>query len=164
MIERGEREVEAEVPAPDVEVARQPPDRHAEHHQQAEAGDDETDQDERLAHTVDTARSPFVTCCITSVSLGVEVGVSNQLDAGEEVPDFVRRRLRRIGSMRRVALDRLRELLAQRAGSALAGSVAPISVRHFLIASGASSTSTIAGPDDMNAVRLPKNGRSRCTA
>ena len=34
------------------------------------------------------------------------------------------------------------------------GSVAPISVRHFLIASGASRTSTIAGPDDMNAVRL----------
>src|SRR5581483_7548917 len=43
--------------------------------------------------------------------------------------------------------------------SALAGSVAPISVRHFRIASGASSTSTIAGPDDMNSVRLRKNGR-----
>ena len=38
--------------------------------------------------------------------------------------------------------------------SALAGSVAPISVRHFLIASGASSASTTAGPDDMNVVRL----------
>src|SRR5262249_44838468 len=48
--------------------------------------------------------------------------------------------------------------------SALAGSVAPISVRHFLIASGASSTMTIAGPDDMNSVRLAKNGRSRWTA
>src|SRR4051794_11156402 len=48
--------------------------------------------------------------------------------------------------------------------SALAGSVAPISVRHFLMPSSASSTRTIAGPDDMNDVRLPKNGRSRCTA
>ena len=48
--------------------------------------------------------------------------------------------------------------------SAFAGSVAPISVRHFLMASGASSARTTAGPDDMNSVRLPKNGRSRCTA
>jgi len=48
--------------------------------------------------------------------------------------------------------------------SALAGSVAPMSVRHFLIASGASSTSTMDGPDDMNSVRLAKNGRARCTA
>src|SRR5262249_19549258 len=48
--------------------------------------------------------------------------------------------------------------------SAFAGSVAPISARHLRMASAASRTRTIAGPDDMNAVRLPKNGRSRCTA
>ena len=49
-------------------------------------------------------------------------------------------------------------------GSAFAGSVAPISARHFAIASGASSAMTIAGPDDMNVVRLAKKGRSRWTA
>src|SRR5439155_25895848 len=48
--------------------------------------------------------------------------------------------------------------------SAFAGSVAPISVRHFLIASAASSTRTTHGPDDMNVVRLEKNGRARCTS
>ena len=48
--------------------------------------------------------------------------------------------------------------------SAFAGSVAPISVRHFLMASGASSTRTTHGPDDMKAVRLAKNGRARWTA
>ena len=44
-------------------------------------------------------------------------------------------------------------------GSALAGSVAPMSVRHFLIASGASRHMTTQGPEDMKSVRLPKNGR-----
>ena len=34
-------------------------------------------------------------------------------------------------------------------GSAFAGSVAPIKVRHFLIASGASSTMATIGPDDL---------------
>jgi len=47
--------------------------------------------------------------------------------------------------------------------SALAGSVAPITSRQFLIALGASSAMTMAGPDDMNSVRLAKNGRSRWT-
>src|ERR1051326_1429431 len=45
----------------------------------------------------------------------------DQLDAGEEVPDFVGRRVGRVGSVRRVALDRLRELLPQRAGVRLGG-------------------------------------------
>ena len=47
---------------------------------------------------------------------------------------------------------------------AFEGSVAPIRSRHFLMAPSASSTMTMAGPDDMNAVRLGKNGRSRWTA
>ena len=42
--------------------------------------------------------------------------------------------------------------------AALAGSVAPITSRHFWIASGASSTITTAGPDDMKSVSPPKNG------
>jgi hypothetical protein len=49
-------------------------------------------------------------------------------------------------------------------GSAFPGSVAPIRFRHFLIASSASRARTTTGPDDMNFVRLAKNGRSRCTA
>src|SRR5258708_35179163 len=45
----------------------------------------------------------------------------DQIDAGEEVADLIRCRLRRVGSVRGVALDRLRELLAQRAGIRLGG-------------------------------------------
>ena len=36
----------------------------------------------------------------------------------------------------------------------------PVSVRHFLIASGASSAMTMHGPEDMKSVRLPKKGRA----
>src|SRR5439155_24043739 len=43
-------------------------------------------------------------------------GASNKLDPRKKVSNFERRRVGRIGSMRRVALDRLRELLADRAG------------------------------------------------
>src|SRR5690242_7996720 len=39
---------------------------------------------------------------------------SNQLDACEEVADLVRRRVGRVGSVRGVALDRLRELFSKR--------------------------------------------------
>ena len=86
------------------------------------------------------------------------------LHPAEEVPELERGRLRRVRAVRGVVLDRRPEVLPQRAGSALAGSVAPMSVRHFLMASGASSTITMHGPDDMKSVRLPKNGRARCTA
>jgi hypothetical protein len=46
---------------------------------------------------------------------------------------------------------------------ALAGSVAPISSRSRAIAFSRSSTIVMQGPPDMNPVRLPKNGRARCT-
>ena len=49
-------------------------------------------------------------------------------------------------------------------GSAFAGSVAPMSVRHFLMASGASSTMATIGPDAMNSVSPAKKGRPRWTA
>ena len=49
-------------------------------------------------------------------------------------------------------------------GDAFAGSVGPIVSRHFWIAFGASSARSTHGPDDMNVVSSPKNGRSRCTA
>ena len=48
--------------------------------------------------------------------------------------------------------------------AAFAGSVAPIRSRHFAMASGASSTMSTTGPDDMKSVRPPKNGLSRWTA
>ena len=47
---------------------------------------------------------------------------------------------------------------------AFAGSVAPIKLRHFLMASGASNTRATIGPDAMNSVSPVKNGRSRWTA
>ena len=47
--------------------------------------------------------------------------------------------------------------------AALAGSVAPMTSRSCVMASSRSSTIVMHGPEDMNSVRLPKNGRSRCT-
>src|SRR5947207_15959032 len=49
---RRERKVKREVAAPDRNVARQTPQRDAGHDQQAEAGDDETNEDERFTHCV----------------------------------------------------------------------------------------------------------------
>src|SRR4029077_7728101 len=48
--------------------------------------------------------------------------------------------------------------------TALAGSVAPINSRFFLIALSPCRTSTTTGPDTINEQRLSKNGRALCTA
>jgi hypothetical protein len=48
----GQREVEAEVSATDCHIARQPEERHAEHDQQAEGGDAETDEDQESTHSI----------------------------------------------------------------------------------------------------------------
>src|SRR5204863_9942450 len=46
---RRKREVKAEAAAADIDVARQPAERHTQHHQRANGGDDQADEDEGLA-------------------------------------------------------------------------------------------------------------------
>src|SRR5262249_39251002 len=147
----GEREVEAEVPPLDVEVARQPPDRDTHHDEETEAGDDETHDDQRLAHDLSWS-AWWRRDAQTSSTPAKKYPISYTAVSGASDPCVALRSIDCPNSWRRVP------------ASALAGSVAPISVRHFLIASGASSTRTMAGPDDMNVVRLPKNPLPRCTA
>ena len=48
--------------------------------------------------------------------------------------------------------------------AALAGLVAPINSRFLATALSPSRTISSTGPEVMNSTRLPKKGRSRCTA
>src|SRR5207237_956692 len=129
-----------------------PEEREAEHHQAAEARDDQTDHNDRLAHPL----CPLCRSCRMKVQTrsmpGKKYPISYAAVSGASDPCVALPSIDSANSLRSVP------------ASALAGSVAPISMRHFLIASADSSTITIAGPDDMNDVRLAKNGRSRCTA
>ena len=87
-----QRKIERGVAASKREVAGQPSDRHAGHHQQANTRDDDASNEQQSSH------------------------VLPQIDPGEEIADFKRRRIRCIRPVGGVVLDRASEFLAQRAG------------------------------------------------
>src|SRR5437016_2698613 len=78
-------------------------------------------------------------------------GISKAADSGESEPCTALASIDAAKSLRIVP------------GAALAGSVAPMRSRRRAMAPSASSTIGMQGPDDMNAQRLWKNGRSRWT-
>src|SRR6185503_258723 len=121
---------------------------------QAQASDREADQNEGFAHIplFSTQRTQREAVNQISSIPGKKYPISKEAVSGASDPCVALRSIDCANSLRSVP------------ASALAGSVAPINVRHFLIASGASKTTTIAGPEAINSVRLAKNGRSRCTA
>src|SRR5687767_8519446 len=143
-------------------VAGQPSERHAQHHQPADDDGDQPEDDEEFAHGVclglktRPTRAEYVGRVFrpgyTRSIPGKKYPSSKAAVSAASEPCVALFSIDAPNSFRRVP------------ASAFAGSVAPIKVRHFLTASGASSAMTIAGPDDMNFVRLAKNGRSRWTA
>jgi hypothetical protein len=94
----------------------------------------------------------------------LNVRLPDQLHFGEEIPDLELGRLRRVRAVHRIKFNIGSMGRTDGPCSALAGSVAPISSRFFLMALSPWSTSTTQGPDDMNVQRLSKNGRALCTA
>src|SRR6185503_14155523 len=132
-----ERKIERAASLPDDDVAGQPAEGDPCHHEQADAGDDQSRNQEQLPHYYRANSTP-----------GKKYASSNAAVSGASEPCVALFSIDEPNCFRNVPV------------SAFAGSVAPISVRHFLIASCASSASTTAGPDDMKAVKLGKKGRS----
>jgi hypothetical protein len=80
----------------------------------------------------------------------------------EEVFDFFFRSFRSVRPMDGVFVDGGCEILTDGAWTAASlGLVAPMTSRFFAIAFSPRRTTATIGPEDMNSVNAPKNGRSR---
>src|SRR5262245_34044136 len=119
------------------------------HQQETDDGDDDAhdhEQSTELLHisilAADPARYPAISSWLKKYD------ISNAAVSGPSDPWIAFRSMLVANSFRIVP------------ASALAGSVAPITLRSFSMALSASRTIGMIGPSDMNFTRLPKNGRS----
>ena len=85
----------------------------------------------------------------------------DQLVACEPVADLEGRGVFRVGAVNGVLLNGAANFLRMVPSSALAGLVAPISLRRSAMALSFSRTIRKSGPEDMKSVRLSKNGLPR---